>query len=191
MNEEQLKALAAGVPMQAVLAMATKPAESTEPAQDAAAIAAAAATAAAAAAAAAQNATSPAPTVEGLQAKLAETQAEASGLQVQLKAQTEALASAKAEIDGIKAQLLAQGATLASATAALGTYTTKMAVALDKHVDITKMSAAEVIQAHAKMAEDFAANFKPGRQSASAAKTEPAQNQTSANLMAKAQQFKL
>lgn len=166
MTPEQLEALRKGASMEEVLAMAG-------PGDDAA-LQAAAEAAAAAKAANVKAVTTPvtAPTIEALQAQVAELTTAAAAFTGEIEAKTQALTAAEARVTELEAAATASAAAQTALVAALSPYVQKMSVALSKPVDPKGMSAVALAEAHASLASDFAKAYPAGRQSQTTAKAE-------------------
>lgn len=185
MTPEQLEALRKGVSMQEVLAMAGP--------EDEAALQAAADAAAAAKAANVKTVTTPvtAPTVDALQAQVAELTTAAAAFTGEIEAKTQALTTAQARVTELEAAATASAAAETALVAALSPYVQKMSVALSKPVDPKGMSAVALAEAHATLAGEFAKAYPAGRQSKTTAQAEDKTTNQAAVQIATAQALKL
>lgn len=158
MTKEQLEALKQGVPLEEVMAMAT-PEAGAAPVQEPEVPAAAAAETAAPAE------PEPAPTIEALQAQMAEMQATLQTGTEQIAKLTAEVAAKAQEADTFKASLVAAEAGNKSLMAALTPYVERMSTALGKPAKLDGMSASAAAEMHASIQADFQKAFPAGRRS--------------------------
>ena len=159
MTKEQLEALKQGVPLEEVMAMAT-PEGGAAPVQEPEVPAAAAA-----AETAAPAEPEPAPTIEALQAQMAEMQATLQTGTEQIAKLTAEVAAKAQEADTFKASLVAAEAGNKSLMAALTPYVERMSTALGKPAKLDGMSASAAAEMHASIQADFQKAFPAGRRS--------------------------
>lgn len=160
MTKEQLEALKQGVPLEEVMAMAT-PEAGAAPVQEPEVPASADGFATAA------PATEPeaVPTVEALQAQMAEMQATLQTGTEQIAKLTAEVAAKAQEADTFKASLVTAEAGNKALMAALTPYVERMSTALGKPAKLDGMSATDAAQAHASIQADFQKAFPAGRRS--------------------------
>ena len=158
MTKEQLEALKQGVPLEEVMAMAT-PEGGAAPVQEPEVPAAAAAETAAPAE------PEPAPTIEALQAQVAEMQANLQTGTEQIAKLTAEVAAKAQEADTFKASLVTAEAGNKSLMAALTPYVERMSTALGKPSKLDGMSASAAAEMHASIQADFQKAFPAGRRS--------------------------
>lgn len=158
MTKEQLEALKQGVPLEEVMAMAT-PEGGAAPVQEPEVPAAAAAETAAPAE------PEPAPTIEALQAQVAEMQANLQTGTEQIAKLTAEVAAKAQEADTFKASLVTAEAGNKALMAALTPYVERMSTALGKSAKLDGMSASAAAEMHASIQADFQKAFPAGRRS--------------------------
>ena len=158
MTKEQLEALKQGVPLEEVMAMAT-PEGGAAPVQEPEVPAAAAAETAAPAE------PEPAPTIEALQAQVAEMQANLQTGTEQIAKLTAEVAAKAQEADTFKASLVTAEAGNKALMAALTPYVERMSTALGKPSKLDGMSASAAAEMHASIQADFQKAFPAGRRS--------------------------
>ena len=160
MTKEQLEALKQGVPLEEVMAMAT-PEAGAAPVQEPEVPASADGFAAAA------PATEPeaVPTVEALQAQMAEMQATLQTGTEQIAKLTAEVAAKAQEADTFKASLVTAEAGNKALMAALTPYVERMSTALGKPAKLDGMSASAAAEMHASIQADFQKAFPAGRRS--------------------------